>query len=80
MKNRRTSVTVPLSQSLRLGRRDAHATLRDSLWDTRGTAETITFPLLHLRRDRQRDGGGTRIAAECPTGSHRLGQSGTVEK
>ena len=80
MKNRRTSVTVPLSQSLRLGQRDALATLRDNLWDTRGTAETITFPLLYLRWDRQRDGGGTRIARECPAGSHRLGQSGAVEK
>ncbi len=43
MKNRRTSFTVPLSQSLRLGQRDAHATLRDGLWDTRRRQRLLRF-------------------------------------
>jgi len=43
-------LTVPRSQSPRPGQRYTNATLRDSLWDTKGTTATISFGLLHLER------------------------------
>lgn len=70
----RTSVTVPLSQSLSLGQRDAHATLRDSLRDTRGTARDYYVSSVALTAGqaagRRRDTHRGRV-------SHRFTEVGT---
>ncbi len=64
-------LTVPLSQSLRLGQRYTRATLRDSLWDTKGMTGTISFGLLHLERGKP---AGQR------QDTHRSGLSQTVTR
>lgn len=77
MKKRRNAVTVPLSQTLGLGRRDTSTSARDSQSDKRGTDEPKRSGFSSLQRDTEWDSERTGRSEACPRAARQLGQSGT---
>lgn len=79
MKKRRTTVTVPLSQTLGLGQWDTTANGRDSQRDKLGTDEAKVPVFIKLQRDTKRDSEETRASEDRPTAVRHLGRGGTIK-